>query len=27
MNEVLQALQVTTPFQYKISNNEVIIYR
>lgn len=27
LNEVLQALQVTTPFQYDISNKEVIIYR
>ncbi|MGH2644894.1 MAG: FecR family protein [Chitinophagaceae bacterium] len=27
LNEVLQALQVTTPFQYDISNKEVILYR
>lgn len=26
LNEVLQALQVTTPFQYEISNKEVTIY-
>ncbi|TAN20109.1 MAG: DUF4974 domain-containing protein [Chitinophagaceae bacterium] len=27
LNEVLQALQVTTPFHYEIRNKEVIIYR
>lgn len=27
LSEVLQALQVTTPFQYEMSNQEVIIYR
>lgn len=27
LEEVLQALRVTTPFQYEMSNNEVIIYR
>lgn len=27
LSEVLHALQVTTPFQYEISNQEVIIYR
>lgn len=27
LEEVLQALRVTTPFQYEISNKEVIIYR